>query len=146
MPPVVKLLKKFPNIIWDYKVRYCVHKNPPLIHILSHISPVHTTSFHLSIIYFNIIQLLRFGRFWGSHSAQTIDSSIFFCRILIYMQSVPTLSAIAVKSYRKAYRTVLTSTLLYFIGSELSCDLGNVTYKLNFKNLFTFTTITYCIW
>jgi hypothetical protein len=29
---------------------------------------------------------------------------------------------------------MLTSTLLYLIGSESSCDLGNVTYKLNLKN------------
>jgi hypothetical protein len=34
----------------------------------------------------------------------------------------------------KACRKVLTSTLLYLIGSESSCDLGSETYKLNLKN------------
>jgi hypothetical membrane protein len=29
---------------------------------------------------------------------------------------------------------VLTTTLLYLIGSESSSDLGSVTYKLNLKN------------
>jgi hypothetical protein len=29
---------------------------------------------------------------------------------------------------------VLTSTLLYLIGSESSCDLRSVIYKLNLKN------------
>jgi hypothetical protein len=29
---------------------------------------------------------------------------------------------------------MLTSTLLYLIGSESSCDLGSETYKLNLKN------------
>jgi hypothetical protein len=34
----------------------------------------------------------------------------------------------------EASRRVLTSTLLYLIGSESSCDLGSETYKLNLKN------------
>jgi hypothetical protein len=38
------------------------------------------------------------------------------------------------RAFVKACRRVVTSTLLYVIGSESSCDLGSVTYKLNLKN------------
>jgi hypothetical protein len=50
----------------------------------------------------------------------------FFCRIPLYLQSVLIHSANVVRSYSKACRRVLTGTLLYLIGSEPSCDLGNV--------------------
>jgi hypothetical protein len=43
-------------------------------------------------------------------------------------------SANALKLYTKSCRRVLTSTLLYLIGSESCCDLGSETYKLNLKN------------
>jgi hypothetical protein len=50
------------------------------------------------------------------------------------LQSVPIHSANVVKLYAKTCRRVLTSTLLYLIGSESSCDVGSVTCKLNLKN------------
>jgi hypothetical protein len=49
-------------------------------------------------------------------------------------QSVPVHSANVVNSCTKARRRVLTSTLVYLIGSESSCDLGSETYKLNLKS------------
>jgi hypothetical protein len=36
--------------------------------------------------------------------------------------------------YIKEYRIVFTSTFVFLIGSEFSCDLGSGTYKLNLKN------------
>jgi hypothetical protein len=60
--------------------------------------------------------------------------TVFFFNFPLYLQSVPIYSANVVKSYTKACRRVLTSTLLYLIGLESSCDLGSVTYKLNLKN------------
>jgi hypothetical protein len=58
----------------------------------------------------------------------------FFFNFPLYLQFVPVHSANVVKSCTKACRRALTSTLLYLIGSEASCDLGSVAYKLNLKN------------
>jgi hypothetical protein len=58
----------------------------------------------------------------------------FFFNFPLYLQPVSIHSANVVKSCTKACRIVLTSTLLYLIRSELSCDIGSETYKLNLKN------------
>jgi hypothetical protein len=54
----------------------------------------------------------------------------FFFIFPLYLQSVPVHSANIVKACRRE----LTSTLLYLIGSESSCDLGSETYKRNLTN------------
>jgi hypothetical protein len=56
----------------------------------------------------------------------------FFFNFPLYLQSVPIHSAHVVKSCKEARRRVLTSTLLYLIESESSCDLGSETYKTIF--------------
>jgi hypothetical protein len=42
--------KELPSILWNPKVHHRVHKSPPLVPILSHIDPVHTTTEHITSI------------------------------------------------------------------------------------------------
>jgi hypothetical protein len=46
--------QELPSILWNPKVHYRVHMSPPLVHILSHVNPVHINLSYLSKIYFNI--------------------------------------------------------------------------------------------
>jgi hypothetical protein len=64
--------------------------------------------------------LTKFGA-----DTQTIGQTFF--SVFHFICSLYQYTANVVKLYTKACRRVLSSTLLYLIGSESSCDLGSVT-------------------
>jgi hypothetical protein len=53
--------QELPSVLWNPKPHHLVHKNPPLVPILSQIDPVHTTPSYLSKIHFNSFTHLRLG-------------------------------------------------------------------------------------
>jgi hypothetical protein len=56
--------QEIPHTVWNPKVHHRVHKSPPLVSILSQISPVHSLFYFLNI-HFNIILHLRLGLLGG---------------------------------------------------------------------------------
>jgi hypothetical protein len=47
--------REIPSNVWKLKVHYCIHKSPPLVSILSQITPVQIPSY-FSKIHFNVIR------------------------------------------------------------------------------------------
>jgi hypothetical protein len=47
--------QELPSVLWNPKIRYGVHKSPPLVPILSKVDPIPTIPAYLSKIHFNVV-------------------------------------------------------------------------------------------
>jgi len=76
--------QEIPCLLWNQNFHYHVHKSPPLVPILIHINPVHTSQFYFSIIHSNII-LPRTPSLQGVSSLQVF--LLTFCMNLSFPRS-----------------------------------------------------------
>jgi hypothetical protein len=52
---IFSFIQEIPRILWNPKIRYCIHMSPPLVPVLSHINQVHPVPHFSFKIHFNII-------------------------------------------------------------------------------------------
>ena len=105
-------------ILWNPKVRYCLHKCPPHIPILSQLDPVHTLTSYFLNIYFIIIlpctpgspDLVSFPQISEPKSCLRLSSHT-------YTLHAPTISFFSILSTENYWLNITDHSALHYVVS-----------------------------
>jgi hypothetical protein len=129
--------QELPSILWNPKVHYRVKKSPPLVPILSHINPVHTTSPSYSKINFNIIHPLSLDLFPSYFPTNILHALLFSPIRATCPASLILLGLIFLQGDRKVAHIKLKG-VINFIAVNIIVIIRGEGYKLWSSSLCSF--------